>query len=207
MLHGVSWVQFLAFLGIGLVIYYLVVGIQFFGNTVGDKMSGKRTAGRTPEKDGSVGLAGESAAAGGLRSPQGSGLPGGSGTSASPGKVEERDNGTREAGRGGAVRTVMPEEDGQPSLFRAEPKGQGETAELFKVMEKVIGLLKEVMSQGVAQHPTREELTDRIREVLGKYGQLKRTPYQVAVNNYIIRVCSSQFALVLDEDALDRLWG
>jgi len=101
----------------------------------------------------------------------------------------------------------MPEGDGQPGLFRAEPKGQGETPELFKVMEQVIGLLKDVMTQGMALHSTREELTDRIREVLVKYGQLKRTPYQVAVNNYLVRTCGSQFSLALDEAELERLWG
>jgi hypothetical protein len=73
-------------------------------------------------------------------------------------------------------------------------------------MEKVIGLLKDLMNQGVAQHPTREELTDWIREVLGKYGQLKRTPYQVAINNYLVRARSSQFSPALDEAELERLW-
>lgn len=94
---------------------------------------------------------------------------------------------------------------GQASLFGTDRPD--ETPELFKVMEKVISDLKTLVGVAVADRWGAEELKDRIQEVLGKFGQLKKTPYQIAINNYIVRVCSSNFSLVLDEDELEGLWG
>jgi hypothetical protein len=95
----------------------------------------------------------------------------------------------------------------QTTLFVADQPGADHTPEMFKVMEAVISQLKSVVSMGVAYRSGEEELKDRIREVLAKFGHLKRTAYQVAVNNYLVRVCSSNFSMVLDEDGLEKLWG
>lgn len=94
---------------------------------------------------------------------------------------------------------------GQATLF--QEREHSESPELFKVMEKVIGLLKGVVSQAVAERLPVDDLLDHFREVLGNFGQLKGTPYQIAINNFLARTCTSNFSLVLDEDGVGALWG
>jgi hypothetical protein len=89
----------------------------------------------------------------------------------------------------------------------APVEAKDQVPELYKVMEKVIAQLKGVMDEGMVSRAGREELTDHIRGVLSGYRQLKKTPYQVSINNYLVRVCSAQFALSLDEGQLEALWG
>jgi hypothetical protein len=102
---------------------------------------------------------------------------------------------------------VAPEavDGGQATLF--EEREHSESPEMFKVMEKVIGLLKGVVSQAVAERLPVDDLLDHFREVLGNFGQLKGTPYQIAINNFLARTCTSNFSLVLDEDGVGSLWG
>jgi hypothetical protein len=95
-------------------------------------------------------------------------------------------------------------ESGQAPLF---PETVGETPEMFKVMEKVILLLRQVVSEAAATGVRREELEDRIRMVLSGYRQLVKTPYQVSINNFISRVCTTTFSLRLSEAEIAGLWG
>lgn len=89
-----------------------------------------------------------------------------------------------------------------------DPAGvEGQTPELFKVMEKVVALIREVMKEAAATGVSREELEGRIQKVLAEYRQLVKTPYEVAINNFISRTYRSQFSLTLTEDDLRRLWG
>jgi hypothetical protein len=116
------------------------------------------------------------------------------------------------AGQGAEVKTSLRavdgkvEDSGQPTLFKAEGPAAGESPELFKVMEKAITVLKGVISQGASSGTGTEELTDHIREVLGGYRQLRGTQYEVAINNFLVRICATNFSLVLDADMLRRLW-
>jgi len=113
------------------------------------------------------------------------------------------------AGRGNGVDQIqVPDfsEGGQPALFGSEDEMGDGTQEMFKAMEKVIALLKEVMNQGAVRKIGREELLDQFTEVLRKYRQLKGTHYQLAVNNFLVRTCSSNFSLVLGENELEVLW-
>lgn len=95
----------------------------------------------------------------------------------------------------------------QAGLFAEEVEGPDRTTEMFKVMDRVISLLKGVVSQAVTEGTERGELMEHIGEVLGEYGQLKGTPYEATINNYLVRTCSSNFSLVLGEEELEVLWG
>ena len=97
-------------------------------------------------------------------------------------------------------------ETGQVTLFKGEEPGPGQTPELFKVMEKVLTLLKGVVSQAVVAGTNRDELTDHLIEVLSGYHQLKGTPYQEAINNFLVRTCTSNFSFTPDEQELQGLW-
>jgi hypothetical protein len=73
-------------------------------------------------------------------------------------------------------------------------------------MEQAIGQLKEVIKQGALNRLDREELLDDIREVLGNYQQLRGTAYDQAINNFLMRVCTSEFSVILDEREVVELW-
>lgn len=116
-------------------------------------------------------------------------------------------------GKGGGARpgnkngfAGVVEDSGQPTLFKAEGPAPGQSPELFKVTEKVISLLKGVVSQGMVSGTGKEELMDHFRGVLGSYGQLKGTPYEQAINNFLVRTCAANFSFVLDGEMLRRLW-
>lgn len=107
------------------------------------------------------------------------------------------------AGPGG---DVVPDPR-QPKLFQGTEEGAGAAPELFKVMEKVVGVLKSVVAQAVAGGTEKEELLDHIQEVLAGYGHLRGTPYQESINRFLMKTCSSNFSLVLGDMDLVDLWG
>jgi hypothetical protein len=104
-----------------------------------------------------------------------------------------------------AVKKEKGAASGQATIF--PEAAVGETPEMFKVMEKVIVLLRQVVGEAVEKGVRREELEDRIRMVLSGYRQLVRTPYQVSVNNFISRVCTTNFSLRLSDAEIAELWG
>ena len=83
----------------------------------------------------------------------------------------------------------------------------GETPDLFKVTEKVIMLLRQVVNEAAATGVRRDELEDRMRMLLSGYRQLVKTPYQVSVNNFISRACMTTFSLQLSDREIAELWG
>jgi hypothetical protein len=115
------------------------------------------------------------------------------------------------AGNNGMTQEIKGEkkgtgmEGGQAPLF--PEAGVGETPEMFKVMERVVLLLRQVVSEAAATGVKREELEERIRMVLSGYRQLVKTPYQVSVNNFISRVCMTAFSLRLSDADIVELWG
>ena len=107
----------------------------------------------------------------------------------------------------GKPSAAAPSQPKQVAMFpEASPAG-GEDTELFKVMEKVISLLKGVVSDGLTSGIGRDDLLDHLREILGGYRQLRKTPYQEAINNFIDRICSSNFSLQLSAEDLAGLWA
>lgn len=52
----------------------------------------------------------------------------------------------------------------------------------------------------------RANLLDHIKEVLREHRQLRKTEYAETINNFLIRVCSSELALELGEAELVELW-
>ncbi|HTR29901.1 MAG TPA: hypothetical protein VMH27_11570 [Puia sp.] len=93
----------------------------------------------------------------------------------------------------------------QPTLFK-EASADESAPELFKVMEKVITKLKSLVGEMTGKGIQRQELLDRLKAALAGYHHLKRTPYQVAINNYIERTCRTNFSLPLSEVDLEELW-
>jgi len=206
MLQSISWGQFIKFTAVLTVGYYAYLGWLFYGRQAMAFLAGKKEKEEAkplqPVAGGMTGQVGPGGgvggAAGGKAEVVGAGgqmVPAGAGTAMSR---SERPLGGESGTSGG--------DGGQPTLFRGEQVAAGQSPELFKVMEKVIALLKGVVSQGVANGIQEEELTDHIRQVLTGYHQLKRTPYQVAINNFLIRTCTSNFSLLLDEERLEILW-
>ena len=96
-----------------------------------------------------------------------------------------------------------PPGKGQGELF-VEPGGDSKV--LFKMMDEAVGHLKGIVAQGVASKMDRENLLDHMHQVLLRYGQLRGTPYEGAVNNFIARTLSSSFSLVLGETEVKSLW-
>jgi hypothetical protein len=94
----------------------------------------------------------------------------------------------------------------QASLFRDKDAEEGKSAELFKVMEKVVALLKGLITDATGTGIGREELMGRFGEVLSKFRHLKGTAYQVAIDNFLIRSCATNFSLQLTEGELAELW-
>src|SRR5580698_160466 len=108
--------------------------------------------------------------------------------------------------KGKAAEAVEPVEE-QGLLFPGNSGQEDRNPELFQVMERVISLLKGLVGRGVAEHWGEAELKDHIYEVLSGYHQLRRTPYEVAINNFIVRTSLSNFSLELDAVTLEGLWN
>jgi len=185
MLHSITWGQFGTALLPMAIIYYLYVLLKFYKHELVVFFSGN-TGG--PKDQAAV-----------------------------------TDGAARAPGAPRALEAAVKEEaPAQPGLFDrqgvaaaglpglAGEGGQGvqdATPEMFKVMEKVVTVLKSVVAQGVTTGIGREELVAQIGEVLERFGHLKGTPYQGAVNNFLVRTCSSNFSLVLEEEDLAALWN
>ena len=94
---------------------------------------------------------------------------------------------------------------GQVELFKSgEPSGGGD--ERFQAMQRAIGVIRQVIAQGIENKLDRENLLDHIKEVLGSYRQLRQTEYAETINNFLIRVCAGELSLELGEGELAGLW-
>jgi hypothetical protein len=94
---------------------------------------------------------------------------------------------------------------GQAELFEQEaPAGGGD--EGFQQMQRTIAVLRQVIMQGIESKLDRGNLLDHIKEVLKENRQLRKTEYAETINNFLIRVCSSELALELGEAELGELW-
>jgi hypothetical protein len=107
-------------------------------------------------------------------------------------------------GKEGAESTAAPGSD-QAELFEQGDK-VAEGNEMFKAMQHAIGVVRQLIAWGVQNKLDRENLLDHLHEALGKYRQLRGTDYAGTINNYLVRVCSSEFSLQLGEAELAELW-
>jgi hypothetical protein len=179
MLHSISWTQFGVFIFTGILIYYGYVLVRYYGQELRDFAHGKKPAG-----------------AGKIPGTQGSLAAG-----VAPGK-----------GAGMASAAVVPEaglrqDVGQGLMFPDQGAPDGDRPELFKAMEKVIILLRDVVNEGKATGIRRDELEERIQAVLSGYRYLLKTPYEVSINNFLTRTCTTTFSLALTDQDVTRLWG
>jgi len=94
---------------------------------------------------------------------------------------------------------------GQAELFDKE-RGSKEGNEQFQQMQRAISVVRQVIEQGIENKLDRENLLDHIKEALGDYRALRKTEYGETINNYLIRVCSSELSLELGERELAGLW-
>ena len=164
MLKGISWGQYGVFLLLATVVYYLFIGLRFWGPGI-ISSSGRR-------RSGSIDL------------------------NRVPGGVRE--------GKPNTAPGAAPESD-QAELFE-QPDKVAAGNEMFKVMQQAIGVVRELVAWGVENKLDRENLLDHLREALSKYRQLRGTDYAGTINNYLVRVCSSEFSLQLGEAELAELW-
>jgi hypothetical protein len=188
MLHAISWARFGAVLVVGLVVYYGYVLLRFYRRDLVALVRGKRSGVK------GAGEGAETAVKVDRSGPKGPGV-----AATNRGMADQRPE--------RAADGVWPKakaEGGQAALFPGDR--EGETPELFKVMEKVIALLRQMFSEAAASGIRREELEDRIRTVLAGYRQLVKTPYQVSINNFIQRSCTTAFSLLLSDSEIARLW-
>ena len=93
----------------------------------------------------------------------------------------------------------------QPELFGKEGAVGGGDGQ-FQLMQRAIGVIRQVIAQGIESKLDRENLLDHIREVLGDCRQLRKTEYAETINNFLIRVCSAELSLELGEKELAGLW-
>jgi hypothetical protein len=205
MLQSISWLQFGGFIFFSLVVYYGYVLYRFYGQEVlglvarlKDGRAGER--GEQVEKaDGKVaevkvGMAGKGS--NGEDGKRKAGEP-----VAVEQKADERVAAEQEVGHGPGLSG-----EGQGVMFE-EAAAEKPEPEMFKVMEKVVALLRAVLNEGAATGVRREELEDRIQQVLVKYRHLLRTPYARTINHFITRACMTQFSLALTAADMHRLWG
>jgi|SRR6185437_11279752 len=78
--------------------------------------------------------------------------------------------------------------------------------ERFQQMQRAIAVLRQVIMQGIENKLDRGNLLDHIHEVLKEHRQLQKTEYAETINNFLIRVCSSELGLELGEAELAELW-
>jgi hypothetical protein len=175
MLQSISWARFGAVLFIGLVIYYGYVLLRFYGRELRALFGG-----------GEAGLNGTRQGTEGMKV--------GSGVVEGAAGIGAAESGTAGGGASGVGVDQAPQrrDGGQGKIF---PEAAGEeTPELFKVMEKVIVLLRQMVNEAA------------IRMVLLGYRQLMKTPYQVSINNFIARTCTTNFSLMLSDREIAELW-
>ena len=194
MLRSISWGQFTEFMLMATGIYYFYVLARYYRKEITAFFFGSH--GKAPVSDigktvGKVVAMSEQEKAADKEGmpPRGDELPG-----------HKHDNTPDNT-------VSLPPVVAQADLFDEREGLPDQSSELFKVMDKVINLLKDLVSQGVATGIGREELTDHIREVLSNYHQLKQSPYQEAINSFLIRTCSTNFSLMLEAADLDVLWS
>jgi hypothetical protein len=109
--------------------------------------------------------------------------------------------------RGGVVgdeSSAAPGSD-QAELFEQTDR-VAEGNEMFKAMQHAIGVVRELIAWAVENKLDRDNLLDHLHEALSKYRQLRGTDYAGTINNYLVRVCSSEFSLQLGEAELAELW-
>jgi hypothetical protein len=93
----------------------------------------------------------------------------------------------------------------QAELF-VKNGSEGRGNEQFQQMQRAIGVIRQVIAQGIENKLDRENLLDHIREVLSGFDALRKTEYADTINNFLMRTCSSELSLQLGEKELQRLW-
>jgi len=112
-------------------------------------------------------------------------------------------------GKNSANNKLNGEKDPQASANQTElfERGMPQSSdERFDLMQRAITVIRQVITQGIENRLDRENLLDHIREVLGDYRRLRNTEYAETINNFLIRVCSSELSLEIGEGDLMELW-
>jgi hypothetical protein len=164
MLKGITWGQFGVFILVATGIYYIYIGLRFYGSEI-------------------------------IRRP----VRGNSGST-----WGSRVQGQETAGKSGDDPALASNSD-QSELFGQTDK-VAEGNEMFKAMQHAIGVVRQLIAWAVENKLDRENLLDHLHEALSKYRQLRGTDYAGTINNYLVRVCSSEFSLQLGEAELAELW-
>jgi hypothetical protein len=77
---------------------------------------------------------------------------------------------------------------------------------LFSSVQQLIDELKIVFQSAVSKQFQQEEILMAIQVKLSSYQQLKGTPFQVAINNFIAQQAQSQCEILLEDAEIKQLW-
>lgn len=77
---------------------------------------------------------------------------------------------------------------------------------LFSIVQELLPDLQDVFQTASRKGYVKEELLFALQSKLEPYHQLKLTPFQRAVNNFMEAECYSLCSIQLDEQDLDYLW-
>jgi len=99
-----------------------------------------------------------------------------------------------------------PAAGGEGNGSKQAAAGSGGGDEQFQVMQRAIGVIRQVIAQGIENKLDRENVLDHIREVLRDYKKLQKTEYAETINNFLVRICKSELSLEIGEAELAELW-
>lgn len=82
-----------------------------------------------------------------------------------------------------------------------------ENDNLFKVVDELISKLKSAISEAVSKKYSKQEFIFLLQLTLKEYSILKRSPFQVAVNDLITSECEKFGFIRLSAVELMELWN
>ncbi len=85
-------------------------------------------------------------------------------------------------------------------------KEEEENALLFSSVHDLMEEMKEVFQTAAEKKFTKQELMKTLQGKLRKYKKLKRTAFQVSVNNYIMKESDETCSIELEESELKSIW-
>jgi hypothetical protein len=104
-------------------------------------------------------------------------------------------------------RPVDPGEPPTPGPVVPALQMENAIPEDFVLTEQIVAELKRVIKKVMDDEVEREDMLLSIAHVLEPYAHLENTPYEIAINHFIIHECETNYSVHLSEDEVGSLWG